>query len=480
MNHFPWRLAAFRTLGPALAGAALLSACSTPPAYEWPGFELPTAFKEGAALEGQNSGVWQSAQPMDSVPDDWWLLFGDATLNQLVPQALQANQNLALSVARLRAARAAVDTSRAATLPTLGASASSTRARSGTAVDGSTQISTSHSLGLAAGWELDLWGRLSGGVDAARANAQASADDLAALRLSVAASVVQTYFSLRAAEAQDLLLGETLDAYQRSWELTRNRYQAGVASAADVAQAEAQYKSTQAQRIESQVSRAQLEHALAALLGQVPAGLTLAPTAALPVPPGVPAQLPARLLERRPDIAAAERRVAAANAQIGAARAAYFPAVTLSASAGFRGSALGDLLSAPNLVWSLGPALAATLFDGGARAAGVESARAGLDQAAATYRQTVITALQEVEDALVTGAALEREQAVQTEAVAAAQRALDVVGNQYRAGTVAYLNVLSAQATVLAAQRSLIDVRNRRLAAVATLLKNVAGRWEAL
>ena len=464
----------------ALACAMLLAACSTPPAYERPAVDLPAAFKEGSGLQGQDSGVWQTALPMDSVPDDWWTLFQDETLNTLQRQAAAANQNIALSVARLRTARAAVDSSRAALMPTLGASAGSTRARAGTGADGSAQVGTTQSVGLAAGWELDLWGRLSGGVDAARASAQASADELAALRLSVAASVAQTYFSVRAAEAQGQLLRETLDAYQRSWDLTRNRYQAGVASSADVAQAEAQYKSTQAQLIESQISRAQLEHALAAFTGQAPGNFTLPPSAELPTPPLVPAQLPSRLLERRPDIAAAERRVAAANAQIGVARAAFFPDITLSASAGYRGASLGSLFSASNLVWSLGPALAATLFDGGARAAAVESARASLDQAAATYRQTVITALQEVEDNLVAGASLEREQAVQVEAVAAAQRALNVVNNQYRAGTVAYLNVLSAQAQVLSAQSSLISVRNRRLAAVTTLLKNVAGRWEAL
>jgi NodT family efflux transporter outer membrane factor (OMF) lipoprotein len=299
------------------------------------------------------------------------------------------------------------------------------------------------------------------------------------MRLSVQASVVQTYFALRAAEAQERLLGETLAAYQRSWELTQNRYRAGVASSADVAQAQATYLSTQAQRIEAQSSRAQLEHALAALAGQAPAAFSLAPTAGLPAPPPVPAQLPSRLLERRPDIAAAERRVAAANAQVGVARTAFFPALTLSASAGYRGTSWGDLVSAPNLVWSVGPALAATLFDGGARSAAVDAARAALEQAAASYRQTVLVALQEVEDNLVAGAALEREQAVQTEAVAAAQRALGVVNNQYRAGTVAYLNVLSAQAQVLSAQSALIGVRQRRLAAAATLLKNVAGRWEA-
>ena len=449
-----------------------LAACGTAPPYERPALDVPAAFKEGVP----GSGVWQAAQPQDAVPDDWWRLFNDPVLDQLQQQAQQANQNIALALARLRAAHAALDGSRAAQAPTLGANAGSTRARSNGSAGSS--IVTADSVGLAAGWELDLWGRLSAGAEAAQASLQASADDLAAMRLSVQASVAQTYFALRAAEVQERLLGETLAAYQRSWDLTQNRYRVGVASSADVAQAQATYLSTQAQRIEAQTSRAQLEHALAALAGQAPAAFSLAPTAALPAPPPVPAQLPSRLLERRPDIAAAERRVAAANAQVGAARAAFFPALTLSASAGYRGTSWGDLVSAPNLVWSLGPALAATLFDGGARSAAVDAARAAQAQATASYRQTVLTALQEVEDNLVAGAALEREQAVQAEAVAAAQRALDVVNNQYRAGTVAYLNVLSAQAQVLSAQNGLISVRNRRLAAVTTLLKNVAGRWE--
>ena len=450
-----------------------LAACSAVPPSEPPALHVPAAFKEGVP----GSSVWQTAQPQDAVPGDWWRLFNDPVLDALQQQAQQANQNIALALARLRAAHAALDSSRAALAPTLGANAGSTRARSNGSAGPS--IATADSIGLAAGWELDLWGRLSASAQVAQANLQASADDLAAMRLSVQASVVQTYFALRAAEAQERLLGETLAAYQRSWELTQNRYRAGVASSADVAQAQATYLSTQAQRIEAQSSRAQLEHALAALAGQAPAAFSLAPTAELPAPPPVPAQLPSRLLERRPDIAAAERRVAAANAQVGVARTAFFPALTLSASAGYRGTSWGDLVSAPNLVWSVGPALAATLFDGGARSAAVDAARAALEQAAASYRQTVLVALQEVEDNLVAGAALEREQAVQTEAVAAAQRALGVVNNQYRAGTVAYLNVLSAQAQVLSAQSALIGVRQRRLAAAATLLKNVAGRWEA-
>ncbi len=474
---FPARLAL------SLGVLALLGACASQQAYERPAMDIPAAYKESSAAA---QGLWQPAQPGgdQAVPTEWWSLYGDATLNALQQQAATGNQSIALSVARLRAAQAAVASSSASLLPSLGASASSSRSRSGSTLqaDGSSnaRISTSHSLGLNASWELDLWGRISGTVDAARASAQASADDLAAMRLSVQATVAQTYFALRAAEAQARLLRETLDAYDRSWELTRNRQSAGVASLADVAQAEAQYKNTQVQLLESETSRTQLEHALAALVGQAPAAFNLPATAELPAPPPVPAQLPSQLLERRPDIAAAERRVAAANAQIGVARAAFFPALTLSGSAGYRGSELSNLLSAPNLFWSLGPALAVSLFDGGARNAAVESARASNDQAAASYRQAVLTALQEVEDNLTAATALAQEQQLQTEALAAAQRALDVVNNQYRAGTVGFLNVITAQASVLSSQRSLIDVKNRRLAAVNTLLKNVAGNWEPL
>ncbi|WP_234642229.1 efflux transporter outer membrane subunit [Delftia tsuruhatensis] len=463
--------------------AALLAGCSTQTAYQRPLLDVPAQFKE-ATPEAAASGIWRPVDPSRAaVPDRWWELFGDEELNRLQQQAAAGNQSIAQAAARLRAAQAAVASSQAGLFPTLGSTAGATRSRSGgaTGTGGSSgNTATNYSLGLNASWELDLWGRVAGTVSASQASAQASADDLAAARLSAQASVTQTYFSLRAAEANVRLLQETLQSYEQSLKLTGNRYRAGVASSADVAQAEAQYKSTQAQLIESQTSRAQLEHALAALLGLAPGAFSLGAGADLPAPPEVPAMLSSRLLEQRPDIAAAERRVAAANAQVGVARAAFFPALTLSATAGYRGASLSNLVSAPNLFWSLGPSLALALFDGGARTAAVESARASLDLAAATYRQTVLTALQEVEDNLVAAAALAREQQVQVEAVAAAQKALDVVNNQYRAGTVAYLNVLSAQTTVLSARRSLIDVRNRRLAAVNTLLKNVAGRWEPL
>ncbi|HRP19925.1 MAG TPA: efflux transporter outer membrane subunit [Alicycliphilus sp.] len=455
----------------------LLAGCASAPPYQRPAIALPAQFKQ-ATTAAQDAGIWRPVQPQDApAPEAWWRLYADPDLDRLQQQAASANPGIAQAVARLRAAQAAVAGSRAGLLPSLGASGTATRARSATGSGGGTN--NSYSLGLNASWELDLWGRLSGAVDASQAQAQASSADLAAARLSLQASLAQAYFALRTAEAQQRLLQESLAAYEQSWQLTRNRERAGVASSADVAQAEAQYKSTQAQLIEAGTSRAQLEHALAALLGLAPAAFELPATGLLPAPPLVPAELPAELLLRRPDIAAAERRVAAANAQLGVSQTAYFPALTVSGAAGYRGARLSDLVSAPQLFWALGPALAATLFDGGARDAAVESARAALDLATAGYRQSVLTALQEVEDNLAAATSLAQQQQVQTEAVAAAQRALDVVSNQYRAGTVAYLNVLSAQTTGLAARRSLIDVQGRRLVAVNTLLKNVAGRWES-
>lgn len=477
---------------PVVMAAALLSACSLQPVYQVPALEVPAQFKE-ATPQAAQMGVWQPAHNLDAglatVPDQWWTVYGDATLNQLQDEATRSNPSVEQAVARLRSAMAAVASSRAAQLPTLGTTGSGTRALTGGGTYSNTNgdnvarsgsINNNFSLGLSASWELDLWGKLSGAVDANRATAQATSDDLAAARLSTQASVAQTYFSLRAAEAQMQFLQETLKAYAESLQLTQNRYKSGVASSADVAQAQSQYKSTEASLIEAQTTRAQLEHALAALLGKAPAAFSLPVTGVLPTPPVVPEMLASTLLEQRPDIAAAERRVAAANAQIGVARAAYFPSLTLSASAGYRNSVLSDLFNAPNLFWSLGPALAMTLFDGGARNAAVESARAALDLAGATYKQTVITALQEVEDNLVAASNLAKEQQVQIDALAAAQKSLTVANNQYKAGIVAYLNVLSAQTTVLSAQNNLINVQNRRLTAVNTLLKNVAGRWEPL
>ena len=469
MTPFPY-LPQQRTLL-AAAVALLLAACATPPAYEKPALDTPSAFKE--------AGLWKSARagsqagPVE-VPDAWWQLFNDPVLNELQAGVAIGNENLKASAAQVQVARAALVSTRASGSPVLGVSSGITYGANGA---GSTP-NTLNSIAASASWELDLWGRVATAASGAEAREQASAADLAAARLSVQALLTQTYFALRSNEAQADLLERSVLAFQRSLELTTNRYNAGVVSAADVAQATTQLRATQAQLVDAKANRAQLEHAIATLLGKPPAAFDLKRTSELPAAPFVPVQLPAQLLERRPDIAAAERRVAAANAQIGVAQNAFFPAITLSGSAGFRGSELLELISAPNLFWSLGPSLALGLFDGGARQAGVDSAKASVEQAAASYRQTVLTAFQEVEDNLVAAASLEEQIVLQADALKAAGRSLDIANNQYSAGIVSYLNVVTAQATALSSERALLDLRNRRLVATAVLLKNLGGQFK--
>ena len=457
------------TLPVALLISWMMTACSTPPPVQKPALGIPAAFKE--------SSLWKIARPdAANVPDDWWQMFNDPVLNDLQQQVVLGNENLKASAAQVQIARAALGNSRSGLIPTLGASAGGSRGAS----PGNAPAVNSYSVAANASWEIDLWGRVAGSVSGAQAKLQASEADLAAARLSIRATLAQTYFSLRAAELQTALLSRSVAAYQRSMELTQNRYASGVASAADLAQAQTQLKSTQAQLVEANSNRTQLENALATLVGKPASSFTLARGNALPNLPAIPVLLPTSLMERRPDIAAAAARVAAANAQIGVAQSAYFPALTLSGSAGYRGSELGELVSAPNLFWSIGPALALTLFDGGARQSAQDSAQASADQAIATYRQTVLTALQEVEDNLVVASSMQEELALQGDALKAAERSLEITNNQYKAGTVSYLNVVTAQATVLTAERSLLDLRNRQLAATTQLLKNLGGRWEGI
>ncbi|WP_374591949.1 efflux transporter outer membrane subunit [Aquabacterium sp.] len=454
-------------LGWALSGCTLTRV--DPPAPASPS----AAFKE--------QGLWvQAGQHADaeSAPDAWWQQFNDPVLNELQARLVVGNENLRAALAQVDAARAALGTSRAAQAPSVTATLEGDRSRSVATGSAPSTLKNSVALSGTATWELDLWGRLVHATEAAQARYQASADDLAAVRLSAQATLTQTYLALRAAEAQQALYERTVAVYQRSLELTQARYQAGVAPQTDVLQAQTQLKTAQVQSLDTAAQRTQLEHAIAVLLGQPPSGLSLERTAALPTPPAVPRFVPATLLERRPDIAAAERRVAAAYAQIGVARAGYFPDLTLSATGGYRGSGLSQLLTAPHLFWSVGPALAQKIFDGGATRAACEQAQANADQASATYRQTVLTALQEVEDNLVLADQLSREAALQREALQAAQRNLEITQNQYRVGTVGYLNVVTAQAAALTSERSLLDVQARQLNAVNQLLKNLAGRWE--
>ncbi|MES2024017.1 MAG: efflux transporter outer membrane subunit [Pseudomonadota bacterium] len=457
-----------------IAPTLLLAACATAPTPP-PVAAAPSQYKE--------AGLWQegTANSAPNVPDDWWTLFQDPVLNDLESKLVVGNENLKSLVAQVAAARAAVAASYSARLPTLSVGLDGTRSSNATSTTRSTAVqnpSNNVSLSGNASWEVDLWGRLAQATTGAQASLQASVDDLAAARLSAQATLAQTYFSLRTADAQMVVLERSVTAYQRSLDLTQFRYGGGVAARVDVLQAQTQLKAAQAQLAEAVAQRAILEHAIAVLLGVPPSALALERNAALPQAPLVPQMLPATLLERRPDIAAAQRRVAAAYAQIGVTHAAYFPSLILSAGGGYQNSSLNNLISAPNLFWSLGASVAQAIFDGGQRQLASAQAQSTADQATSTYRQTVLTALQEVEDNLILAAQLQQEAQLQRESLEAAQRTLEITLDQYRAGTVSYLNVVIAQNTALTSENSLLSTQNRQLAAVNILLKNIAGRWE--
>lgn len=457
----------------AAALTALISACSLGPDYVRPTAEVPEAFKE--------SGPWKVAEPRDSENRGaWWQIFNDPRLNELEEQVALSNQNLIAAEANFRQARALVQAARAGYFPQVGAEATASRARgiSFRNTAGSGSSSASYLLSADASWELDLWGRVRRSVESSQAGAQASAADLEALRLSTRAELALNYFQLRTVDAQKRLLEETVASFRQFLELTRNRYAAGIVSQVDVLQAETQLKTTQAQLIDLDVQRTQLEHAIALLIGTPPARFSLEPSPLDGTPPPIPLSQPARLLERRPDISAAERRVAAANAQIGVAKAAYFPAITLSSTAGFASSAFSDWLSWPNRIWSLGSGVTQTIFDGGLRSAQMDEARAVYDATVAGYRQTVLNGFVEVEDNLAALRILEEEARVQNEALGAARQSVVITTNQYKAGIVSYLNVIIAQTTALNDERTAIDILGRRMAASVQLIRAMGGGWE--
>jgi NodT family efflux transporter outer membrane factor (OMF) lipoprotein len=444
--------------------AVLMAGCAVGPDYVRPDVSTPANYKE---LEG-----WKAAQPRDDVVrGEWWRLYGDPVLDDLEAQVASANQNLAQAQAQYRAARALVESSRASYFPTLDASASSVRGnRTGA-------IRNTHTLTLDAAWEADLWGKLRRTVESSRASAEASAADAEAAKLSAQAELAVNYFQLRALDAQRQLLDDTVAAYEKSLQLTRNRYASGVVAKVDVVQAEAQLRTTQAQAVDTEEQRAQLEHAIALLVGKSPAQLSLPRVPLKAETPVVPAGLPSQLLERRPDVAAAERRVAAANAQIGVAKAAYFPDLTLSASGGYVSSSFAQWLTVPNRVWSIGPALAATIFDGGRRRALTDQAVANYDADVAAYRQTVLNAFREVEDYLAALRVLEQEAEVQAQALQAARQSVQLTTNQYNAGIVNYLSVVTVQASALVSERTAVDLLSRRLVASVLLVKALGGGW---
>ena len=453
--------------------ALALVGCAVGPDYLRPDATVSDAYKEATG--------WKVAEPQDeSNRGNWWEIFGDPQLSVLIESINISNQNVRLAEAQFRQAQAVAAQSRAALFPTLDANASITRSRSPTGLIGGTtagRIINNRSVGLSSSWELDLWGGLRRALESSAAGAQASAADLAAARLSAQAELASDYFQLRVLDAQKQLLDDTATAFDKSLELTRNRYTAGVAAKVDLVQAETQLKSTQAQAIDTGVQRAQLEHAIAILIGKPPSEFSLAAVPLAVTMPRVPLGLPSELLERRPDVAAAERRAAAANARIGAAKAAYFPSLTLSGNTGFRSAAATDLFTASSRFWSIGPALAQSIFDAGLRRAQTEQAIAAYDATVAEYRQAVLAGFQEVEDNLAALRILGEEAEVQEGAVRAARESVLLTTNQYKAGIVSYINVVTVQTTQLNNERTAVGILGRRLVAAVTLVKALGGGW---
>nr|WP_237173281.1 efflux transporter outer membrane subunit [Paracandidimonas lactea] len=493
---------------------ALLAGCAVGPDYHRPDLEVGAAYKElpaqgaetrapgssaygaapvpegqdamssGASTQAAGGGAfpgWVRAQPADTaLPSEWWSLYADGVLSGLMARLAQGNFDIAQAEAKYRQARAALGAARAGLFPTVGTSASATRSGGGASGGGIGDVGNQYSLSGTLSWEVDLWGKVRRSVQASHAGFEASGADLAAARLSLQSTLAQSYFNLRMADVQFRLLAETVAAYERSLTTTQNRYAVGVAGQADVEAARVQLENARVQQLALAAQRAQLEHAIAVLVGVPPSQFALpeAPAVALAVPE-IPVGLPSQLLQRRPDIAAAERRAAQANAQIGVAQAAWFPALTLSAQGGFRSGEWAQWLTAPARFWSLGPALALTVFDAGARSAQVEQARANFDAQAAVYRQTVLTALREVEDYLVALDALGREQVAQDRALAAARESLRLTQNQYDAGLIDYLSVVQVQTAALSAERSALQLRADRLVASAQLIAALGGGWDA-
>ena len=459
-----------RSLLACLTLALSLGGCAIGPDFVRPSITIPAEFREAAG--------WKQATPTDTISHAaWWERYADTTLNDLVKRVNIANQNVAQAAAQYRAASAVLAASRAAWLPSLGSSAGITRSEG---VSGATSttfnpVRSIDRIGLNSSWEIDLWGRIGRSVEAAQSGLEASAADLAAARLSMQSTLAQAYFQLRINDAQQRLLQRAITAQRRSHQITFNRREAGIATSADLAQAETQLKTTEAQAIDLGIQRAQLEHLIAQLIGEIPGQFRLAAVDSVPALPAQPVGIPSALLEGRPDIAAAERRVAAANAQIGVAQAAFFPNLTLSASGGFQNAGLADLITWPHRFWSLGPAIALSLFDGGARSAAKEQAIANYDRTVGGYRQSVLTAFQEVEDNLAALRILDDESAVQAQARRAATEFERLTNNQYMAGTVSFLNVATAQTASLSAERTSLDLLGRQLAASVALNTALGG-----
>lgn len=459
-----------------IALASLLGACSMAPDYQRPAMPVVDGYKE--------AGDWKTAQPADSAARGaWWSVFGDADLDALEARIADGNQNLQAAVARLQQSRATARYAGADALPSVDAKAAFTRQRTSQNrplySPAAPSVYNDFLLSADLSYEIDLWGRVRNSVAVANRGAEAAAADLATVTLSTQAELALDYFALRASDAAQGVLDQSVAAYAKALELTGNRYRGGAAAAVDVAQAETQLQSAKTQAAEMRLRRAQLEHAIAVLVGVPPAQFSLAPTALTVTLPDIDPGLPSALLERRPDVAAAERQVAAANASIGVARAAYFPVFSLAAIAGYESGNSSSWIEAPSRLWSFGPSALFTLFDGGRRHALSDKARAEHEEAVARYRQSVLDAYREVEDGLVALRQLQQEATSQAAAADASQRALQQAQYRYKGGVSTYLEVVTAQSAALQSQLASIEIQNRRAGASVLLVKALGGGWSS-
>lgn len=462
----------------AAALAVLITGCAVGPTYERPSTPEVSSFKEA---EG-----WVPAAPADALErGPWWMLFGDPVLDALAARVEVSNQNVAAAVAAYAQARAVVREQRASLFPSVTLGGGATRSGSGgstsassTSTSSSGRTGNNYQLSIGGSWEPDVWGRLGRAVDGARAGSDASAADLASAKLSAQGELAINYFSLRQLDAQKGLLQDTIDGYKRALEIAQNRYNAGIVGKTDVLQAQTQLANAQADDAGLVRQRAQLEHAIAVLVGEAPGNFSLARAAWKPSVPEVPVGVPSTLLQRRPDIAAAERRVAAANEQIGIAKSAYYPSLSLSASYGLGASRVADLFSASAGVWSLGLQVAQVLFNAGATGARVEGSEAAHAQTVARYRQTVLAAFQDVEDQLAATRVLLTQQELRRQASASADQVEQQVLNRYRSGQVGYTEVIAAQATALSARRALVQAMADRQTTAVALIQSLGGGWQ--
>ena len=461
-----------------------LTGCMVGPKYVKPSAPLAPAYKEANPNEYKENSNWQVAQPADAAQrGEWWKIFGDAELNTLEPQVAANNQDLKAADARFREARALIRFNHASLYPTIGTTPFAGGLREST---NRPYFSTSSGRGIGVGdiqipvdlnYEVDVWGRVRRTVSAAREEAQASAGDRQTVMLSLEAELAVDYFEARSADAQEKLLNDTVQYYEEAYRITNNRFEGGVAPKSDVDQAQTQLEAARVQARDVTLQRAQFEHAIAVLLGKPPASFALTNTPLDARPPVIPPGLPSELLERRPDIAAAERRVAEANDRIGIARAAFYPTISLSGTAGIEATSFANLFNPASLLWSIGPTLSQTVFDAGRRASVSEQANASYDETVADYRQTTLTAFQQVEDNLIALRVLKQEAENQHQATLAAQSAQQIFNNRYVGGLDTYLQVVTAQTTALNNERNDIDIMRRQMDASVLLIKALGGGW---